>query len=46
LYLSITNTAVNNKEELENIILKNTPQRAVQLKDISSGGDRREKRIY
>jgi CzcA family heavy metal efflux pump len=35
LYLSITNTAVNNKEELENIILKNTPQRAIQLKDIA-----------
>ena len=35
LYLSITNTAVNNKEELENIILKNTLQRAVQLKDIA-----------
>ena len=35
LYLSITNTAVNNKEELENVILKNTPQRAIQLKDIA-----------
>jgi CzcA family heavy metal efflux pump len=35
LYLSITNTAVNDKEELENIILKNTPQRAIQLKDIA-----------
>jgi CzcA family heavy metal efflux pump len=35
LYLSITNSAVNNKEELENVILKNTPQRAVQLKDIA-----------
>lgn len=35
LYHSITNTAVNNKEELENIILKNTPQHAVQLKDIA-----------
>jgi CzcA family heavy metal efflux pump len=35
LYLSITNTAVNNKVELENIILKNTPQRAIQLKDIA-----------
>ena len=34
LYLSITNTAVNNKEELENVILKNTPQRSIQLKDI------------
>jgi CzcA family heavy metal efflux pump len=35
LYLSITNTAVNNKEELENVILKNTPQRAIQIKDIA-----------
>jgi CzcA family heavy metal efflux pump len=35
LYLSITNTAVNNKDELENIILKNTPQRVVQLKDVA-----------
>ena len=35
LYLSITNSAVNNKEELENVILKNTPQRAVQLKDVA-----------
>jgi CzcA family heavy metal efflux pump len=35
LYLSITNSAVNNKEELENVVLKNTPQRAIQLKDIA-----------
>lgn len=45
LYLSITNTAVNNKEELENIILKNTPQRAIQLKDIAQV-DIAEKKEY
>ncbi|HEX2866082.1 MAG TPA: efflux RND transporter permease subunit [Ignavibacteriales bacterium] len=36
LYLSITNTSVKNKEDLENLIIKNTPQRAVQIKDIAS----------
>lgn len=35
LYLSITNTAINNKDDLANLIIKNTPQRAVQLKDIA-----------
>lgn len=35
LYLSITNTSVKNKEDLEKLIIKNTPQRAVQIKDIA-----------
>jgi CzcA family heavy metal efflux pump len=36
LYLSITNTAVNNKDQLENVIIKNTALGSVQLKDIAS----------
>ncbi|MDR3610926.1 MAG: efflux RND transporter permease subunit [Ignavibacteriaceae bacterium] len=36
LYLSITNTAVNNKEQLEEVIIKSTPQRSIQLKDIAN----------
>lgn len=36
MYLSITKSAVNSKEQLENFIVKNTPSRAVQLKDIAS----------
>jgi CzcA family heavy metal efflux pump len=36
LYLSITNTAVNNKDQLENLVIKNTALRSVQLKDIAT----------
>ncbi len=36
LYLSITNTAVDNKEELENVIIKNTALSSIRLKDIAS----------
>ncbi|MGE5439109.1 MAG: efflux RND transporter permease subunit [Bacteroidota bacterium] len=36
LYLSITNTSINKKEDLENLIIKNTAQRAIQLKDIAN----------
>ena len=35
LYLSITNTAVNSKEQLENVIIKNTDVSSIKLKDIS-----------
>jgi CzcA family heavy metal efflux pump len=35
MYLSIINTAVNSKEQLENFIVKNSAARAVQLKDIA-----------
>jgi len=36
LYLSITNTAVNNKEELENITIKDNDLSSIQLKDIAT----------
>ncbi|MDP4197635.1 MAG: efflux RND transporter permease subunit [Bacteroidota bacterium] len=36
LYLSITNTSINKKENLENLIIKNTAQRAIQIKDIAN----------
>jgi CzcA family heavy metal efflux pump len=35
LYLSITNTSVNNKDQLEDVIIKSTALRSVQLKDIA-----------
>jgi CzcA family heavy metal efflux pump len=36
LYLSITNAAVDGKENLENTIIKNTPQRAIRIKDFAN----------
>jgi len=36
LYLSITNTAVNSKDQLENVIIKNTDVSSIQLKDIGT----------
>lgn len=35
LYLSLTNTSMKSKEDLENLVIKNTPQRAIQVKDIA-----------
>ncbi len=36
LYLSITDAAIDSKEELENTIISNSPKRTVKLKDIAS----------
>lgn len=35
LYLTLTDNAIENKSELENIVIVSTPQRVVRLKDIS-----------
>jgi CzcA family heavy metal efflux pump len=36
MYLSLTNTAVEGKESLENLVVKNTPLRAIRIKDIAA----------
>lgn len=35
LYLSVTNTAIKTKDDLENLIIKNSALRAIQIKDIA-----------
>jgi len=40
LYLSVTNTAVKNKDELEQLVISNDSKRIVHLKDISQVGIR------
>lgn len=36
LYLTVTDATVNNKEQLENLIISNNRKRVIQLKDIAS----------
>ncbi len=36
MYLSLTNNAVGNLKDLQNIVVKSTPSRVIQLKDIAS----------
>ena len=36
LYLTLTEATQNNKEELQNLVILNTPQRVIKLKDIST----------
>jgi CzcA family heavy metal efflux pump len=36
LYLTITDATVNNKEQLENLIINNNRKRVIQLKDVAS----------
>jgi heavy metal efflux system protein len=35
LYLTLTDNAVDSREELENLVIQNTPQRTVRLRDIA-----------